>query len=344
MKLKQITFSFLFVLSCFFLISCQPSTHTEYPLLLHDQIMGTTYTVKVSTLPDSAKANEIKKIIRELLIRIDSQMSTYKPESEISMINSDFSEGWLPVSEELMQVLAVSKEISLASGGAFDITIGALVDLWGFGSTDNQYEKPDKKQIQEKLAVVGFKNLEFDTEQNKLKKNNSDIHIDLSAIAKGYAVDKVAEILLLNNMNDFMVEIGGEIKLSGTNKEHLMWRIAIEKPDAERRVIQKILSISNMAIATSGDYRNFYELDGIRFSHTIDPRTGQPITHKLASVTVLDKSAMKADGWATALMVLGPDAGFQVAEQQNIAAMFIIKSKDGFEEKATSAFFSTIKQ
>jgi thiamine biosynthesis lipoprotein len=222
--------------------------------------------------------------------------------------------------------------------------VGKLVNLWGFGVEPMNFTVPDTGLLQQTLAATGYQHLSINPSTAEIKKAIPQLYLDLSAIAKGYAVDQVALLLEKQGIQDYMVEIGGEIRLKGKNISGNGWNIAIEKPTSAQRMIQKIVSISNTAMATSGDYRNFFESNGIRYSHTLDPRTGRPIHHQLASVTILSDTAMTADGLATAMMVLGENEGYQLAQQHAIAALFIIKTADGFVEKSTSAFRNFFKE
>jgi thiamine biosynthesis lipoprotein len=206
-----------------------------------------------------------------------------------------------------------------------------------------KYIAPNDGEITDKLLKVGFRFLHFDEKTKKVKKQNPELYLDLSGIAKGYAVDQVGLLLEKQGISNYMVEIGGELRLKGKNSKNKPWRIAIEKPSSDRQTIQKVLPLSDISLATSGDYRNFFEANGVRFSHTIDPRTGKPITHKLASITILSDTTMKADALATALMVLGADEGYRIAEEENIAALFIIKTKDGFVEKLSPSFLNKLQ-
>jgi len=324
------------VLLVFLLSACEK----QYPLHYSDAIMGTSFTIKVSVLPDGVTKGEIKQKIKQLLDKLNSQLSTYQKDSELSLFNKSSSTQWQPVSESLFNVLKEADNISKLSAGAFDITVGSLVNLWGFGVDPTSFTAPEEKLINKQLLRVGYRHLMLNEETQQIKKDLPDLYLDLSAIAKGYAVDQVGLLLEKQGIGQYMVEIGGELRLKGTNINGTPWRIAVEKPTINQRMIQKELSISNMSIATSGDYRNFFELSGVRYSHTIDPRTGKPITHKLASVTILSDTTINADSLATAMMVLGAEQGYKLAEEQQIAALFIIKNEGGFEEKVTTAFIS----
>ena len=323
----------------FLLSGCVSNNSIEkYPLNYSGPTMGTSFSVKASQLPKGVQANYIEQLIQSRLTEINKHMSTYIKDSELSLINSAPNSATRFISPELYKVISTAQEVSRLSDGAFDITVGPLVNLWGFGPDKTVYQAPAAEDIQQALLHVGYEKVILSTRLLTLSKMLPEISIDLSSLAKGYAVDEVAKIMEKQGISNYMVEIGGELYLKGTNLQGENWRIAIEKPSIERRELQKVLSITDIAMATSGDYRNFFEQDGQRFSHTIDPRTGYPITHKLASVTVLSDTTMKADAWATALMVLGPVEGYRVAEQLNMAVFFIIKTKQGFVERATPLF------
>jgi thiamine biosynthesis lipoprotein len=345
MELKKIKRGLGSVLVLVFLLSsCDQQRSVEtYRLHYSDAIMGTRYTVKVPKLPDSLSNEKIIIQIKTLLEKLDGQMSTFKQDSELSQINKKQSTEWLAVSTSLYTVLKQAEIVAEFSKGAFDITVGPLVNLWGFGSKPMSFKVPKEELIKKQLAKTGYRHLLLDDSTQKIRKEFADLYLDLSAIAKGYAVDQVAALLESRGIADFMVEIGGELRLKGKNVSNKRWRIAVEKPAVERRTIQKVLPLTDIALATSGDYRNFFESDGVRFSHTIDPRSGKPITHKLASITILSDTTMKADALATALMVLGPDDGYLIAEQEEIAALFIIKTDDGFVEKASSEFIKRLR-
>ncbi len=331
---------FLSLFLVFLLTACNQSNqiNKKYPFIYSDGIMGTRFNIKVSQLPDTVDANQLQQQIKQLLDLLNMQMSTYLPDSELSILNRSQSVNWQPVSVPLYEVLYKAKQVNKQSHGAFDVTVGPLVNLWGFGPDPMHFVAPAEKLITEKLKQTGSEYLFLNEENKSFKKGIPGLYIDLSALAKGYAVDQVALLLEKQGIQHYMVEIGGELRLRGHNVDGSPWRIAIEKPTVDRRMIQKILPVTNISMATSGDYRNFFEVDGVRFSHTIDPRTGSPITHKLASVTILSDTCMDADAWATALTVLGPEQGFELAEKRQIAALFIIKTADGFSEKSTSAF------
>ena len=322
------------------------SAEKKFPFNYSGPTMGTSFSIKVSQLPKGVKTYRLETLIQKRLAEINQSMSTYIKDSEISLINSSQSTNTQFISPGLFTVIETAQEISRLSDGAFDITVGPLVNLWGFGPDKVSYQAPDAEDIQQALSNTGYDKIILTTRLLTLSKKIPELSIDLSALAKGYAVDEVAKLLEKQGITNYMVEIGGELFLKGKNLQDENWRIAVEKPNAEKRELQRVLPISDIAMATSGDYRNFFEQDGQRFSHTIDPRTGYPIKHKLASVTVLSDTTMKADAWATTLMVLGEEEGYKIAEQQELAAYFIIKTDQGFVERETPLFseYTKVKQ
>ncbi|MDP6979921.1 MAG: FAD:protein FMN transferase, partial [Myxococcota bacterium] len=229
--------------------------------------------------------------------------------------------------------------VSRDSGGAFDVTVGPLVAAWGFGATDRAPEPPSDAEREALEERVGFAKLRVDPEGNTLSKLHPDVSCDLSAVAKGYGVDRIALLLERKGHRDHLVEIGGELRAKGTRLDGRVWRVGIERPDALTRTSREIIDLRNISLATSGDYRDYYEVDGRRISHTIDPRAGHPIDHRLASVSVLHPQAAWADALATTLNVLGPHAGFRFAEERNLAALLLLREGDGeFHDLATSAW------
>lgn len=324
----------------FLLVSCDTETTKQYPFVYQGQTMGTSFTIKASVVSENINQQALKQQIKSLLHKINLSMSTYIETSEISLFNQSSSTEWQDVSPRLFEVLRTAQDTSKLTRGAFDISIGPLVNLWGFGPDVMTYSVPEESKIKQRLNQIGYQHLLLDDKANKIKKTIPSLTLDLSALAKGYAVDQVALLIEKEGISSYLVEIGGEIRLKGRNINGQFWWIAIEKPVSDNRAIHKVLPVSNIAMATSGDYRNYFENKGIRFSHTIDPRTGYPVTHKLASVTILSENTMQADALATAIMVLGPREGYQLAEEKQIAALFLIKSNAGYEEKSTSEFIN----
>ncbi|RUM54129.1 MAG: FAD:protein FMN transferase ApbE [Methylococcus sp.] len=327
-----------FLLLVLVLSGCSEKEHAGFPFQLAGTTMGTTFSVKISVLPDGLDTDELKQDIRQTFHDINSMMSTYLPDSELSRFNRHTGTDWVAISKPFGVVLAEAVSVSELSSGAYDVTVGPLVNLWGFGPGKKLPEIPSAADIQTQVQRTGFRMVELDEPGQRARKTNPALYIDLSSLAKGYAVDRVTELLVNRGIDDYLVEVGGEIKLGGSRANGEIWNIAVEKPEAGVRSIEQVLQLTDVAVATSGDYRNFFESGGLRYSHTIDPRTGWPVNHALVSVTVLDASAMHADALATALMVLGPDEGFQLASKHQLTVLFIKKRGEGFETLKTAGF------
>ncbi|MCP4202673.1 MAG: FAD:protein FMN transferase [bacterium] len=307
--------------------------------VLSGQALGTTYAVKVVAEGGLAvgQSESLELEIEETLAAIDASMSTWREDSELERFNRHGTEPFL-LSPALDEVMAKALEIGSRSGGAFDITVGPLVEAWGFGP-EAESREPSPERIAELLGQTGSHRLTLDRQGRTLRKNAGRIRCDLSAIAKGYAVDKLAAALAGTGYSDFMIELGGEVMVRGVNATGEDWRIGIEVPDPERRAVYAVVALDGRALATSGNYRNFRIEDGRVVSHIIDPRTGRPVTHTLASVSVIAETCMEADAWATALSVLGPDEGLEAARREGLAALFIAHHPDGeLEETSTAAF------
>jgi len=320
------------------IVSCSPETKTPTLVKLTGPTMGTAYSVKVRKLPAGLNQEDLQGGIEQVLKRINDRMSTYLEDSELSRFNKQQTTDWMEVSTETVAVIREAIRTSRLTEGAFDVTVGPLVNLWGFGPIPRGDTIPSDTEIREALQKVGYTKIHTRISPPAIKKDRPDIQIDLSAIAKGYAVDQVADYLDKSRVLDYLVEIGGELRAKGKNAKGTAWTVGIEKPVANERVIHQVLHLKDQAMATSGDYRNYFEKNGRRFSHTINPRTGRPIKHHLASVTVINPSSMRADAMATALMVLGPEVGYELAERQKLAALFILRDSDGFQERATPEF------
>ncbi|WP_328984906.1 FAD:protein FMN transferase [Thiorhodovibrio winogradskyi] len=311
-------------------------------LELKGRTMGTSYSVQVARPPSDLDRAALQQSIAEELARINARMSTYDPDSWLSRFNQSDSTDWFAVPPELARVVAEAQRISHLSGGAFDVSVGRLVNLWGFGPEFHLDRTPTPEAIAETLAVTGYHSLKVRADPPALRKTQTELYVDLSAIAKGYAVDRLAELLAARGVTDYLVEVGGELRAAGRHPQR-PWRVAIERPANERlksggRAVFRVVPLRDVAMATSGDYRNFFEQDGVFYSHTIDPASGRPVDHRLASVSVLDESCMRADALATALLVLGPERGLALAKEQGIAAFFIERSESGYQARMSPAF------
>jgi thiamine biosynthesis lipoprotein len=303
------------------------------------ETMGTTYNVKYINLNNQAtelSADEMKAKIDKLLINVNQLMSTYIPNSELSLLNKAPKNVAFAISPATQYVIQEALKLHDISEGMLDITVGPLVNQWGFGPTLRANKIPTSEQLKQTMSYVGVD--KFTLANNAITKLHPDVYIDLSTIAKGFGVDEVADLLLSEGIKNFLVEIGGEMRVAGKKPNEQNWLIAIEKPITGSRAIQQIVNIGDNAIATSGDYRNYFEENGVRYSHLINPLTGYPIQHNLVSVTVVADKSIEADGLATALMVMGPEKGQALAEKEGIAALFITKELDGFVEKRSLEF------
>nr|WP_255775346.1 FAD:protein FMN transferase [Microbulbifer sediminum] len=299
--------------------------------------MGTRYHLTIVDAPDGVTREGLQSLVDSELVAVNQEMSTYIPDSELMQLNDGPVGEPVPVSAPLAEVVGLALDIYRRSEGAFDITVGPLVNLWGFGPTPEPQQVPAQAEIDSLLAQLGSDALVLERKPDRLTRKRP-VQLDLSAIAKGYGVDRVARLLDDLGVANYLVEIGGELRTRGHNPDGREWRIGIESPTTAGHVVHKPVRVSNRAVATSGDYRNYYERDGVRYSHSIDPRTGRPLSHQLASVTVIADNCAEADGLATALNVMGADAGLQLAEREGLAVFMLVKTKDGFEERYSSAF------
>jgi len=308
---------------------------------LTGRTMGTTYSVKLVDMPQQMPAQQLAETIGAALTRLDRElMSTYSADSELSRLNRAPINTVLPLSAEMTEVLALAQQLSERTGGAFDVTVGPLVNRWGFGPQAVD-DAPGQPEIDALLASVGYQKLQLDVQAATLTKTG-EVYIDLSGIAKGYAVDQVAGLLDSLDVASYFIEVGGELRIKGYKPGNESWVPAIEKPVDDAPEVHEIFYARGEAIAVagSGDYRNYFELGGVRYSHEIDPATGRPVRHNLAAVYVIAPSAAAADAWATAFMVLGADKGYVLAEREQLAVYFITRSSsgEGFDERYTAGF------
>ncbi|WP_296935606.1 FAD:protein FMN transferase [uncultured Marinobacter sp.] len=307
-------------------------------------VFGTSYHINVVLTEDQERLETLASGIDEVLEDVDASMSTWRDDSELSRFNQRTDQsGWVPVSAGLFEVLQKANEISRLTDGAFDVTIGPVVNLWGFGPQARPEKTPSEESLSTVLAATGFEKLELQADPPAVRATPPQ-YVDLSAIAKGYGVDAVARFLESEGVEAYLVEIGGEVRVNGRKPDGSTWRLAIEQPVSERREVNRVVALESRAMATSGDYRNYYESDGRRYSHTIDPETGKPIAHKLASVTVIADDCMTADALATGFNVMGYERANELAVRENIPAYFIVRTEQGFETHQTPAFSSYVTQ
>jgi len=298
--------------------------------------MGTTWSVKLIS-EESVEESDLQIGIQAVLDNVDSKMSNWVSSSDVSEFNMAGSGCWA-VSPETLEVVALSQSISALSDGLFDATLEPLIELWGFGAEFRSDQIPEGEAVQQNLAMVGYQKLRIN--EGELCKDVDELFLNLSATAKGYAVDLTMEYLASLGYHDILVEVGGEIRGLGLNRNGEFWRVGIESPldGLMSGAIQEEVSLENQALATSGDYRNYFMHEGVRYSHIIDARTGFPVPQELASVTVRHDSSAWADGWATALLAMGAEEGLELAEQQELAVYLILRTDSGFEVQTSSAW------
>ncbi len=306
--------------------------------LVTGSTMGTSYSVKIPQLPARLDRDALERDIAEILEAVNRQMSTYRPDSELSRFNAGAPGTWIGVSPDTLAVVTEALRISRLTEGAFDPTVGPLVDLWGFGPGDSPQVVPAAERIETARRRIGHRHVRTKAAPPSLGKDRRDVQVDLSGIAKGFGVDKVAEHLERIGIDYYLVEIGGELRGRGYSPRGDTWRVGIERPVAAPGRVQRVVRLGGRALATSGDYRIFFERDGSRYSHIINPRDGWPVNHGLASVTVVAPTTLQADALSTALMVLGPEVGLALARREEIAAFFIAKTDGGFVERVTPTF------
>ncbi|OCR22556.1 thiamine biosynthesis protein ApbE [Pseudomonas syringae] len=303
--------------------------------------MGSTYSVKYVRSSGGPAPDEVQAKVEALLAQVDEQMSTYRADSLVSRFNDLPAQSCMQLPETMLDLVRYGDQLSRESDGSFDLTVEPLMDLWGFGPHGKGERVPSAEQIAQVRQQVGFGHLRIDGTQ--LCKD-ANIKLDFDSIAAGNTVDQAAQLVESLDINSYLVEFTGELKARGHKPDGSPWRIAIEAPRDDAQVAQVVLALDNLGMSTSGDYRNYFETDGKRYSHTFDPHSGAPITHNLASVTVVSPSALHADGLSTMLEVLGPDKGYRYAIDHQIAAFFITREPQGFVTRSTPAFTAVLAQ
>lgn len=347
MKIKTLLTGAIFAIFSLILTACEKAPEQ---ILLEGKTMGTTYHVKyiddgkVKNLP---KPEAVKQQLDAILKEVNNQMSTYQKESQISQFNQfRLIDTPFNVATDFALVVEEAIRLNQLTQGALDVTVGPLVNLWGFGPDKRLNKVPTAEQIAERAKSVGIEKLAVGFNQNDrqtgayLIKKEPNVYVDLSSIAKGFGVDKVATHLENLGLAHYLVEIGGEIYGKGNNLKGQPWTIAIEKPEfAQGASVQITVPLKNLGMATSGNYRNYFEDEqGNRLSHIIDPKSLRPISHNLASITVFAPTTMTADGLSTGLFVLGAEKALEVAEQHKLAIFLIIKNGERYETKMSSEF------
>lgn len=297
--------------------------------------MGTTYTIRLAEVPAAMTPQAIQAQVDERLAEFDLAMSTYNPESELSRFNRSATSDWFDVSVDTAKVVDFALKLAADTGGKFDPTVGPLVNLWGFGPSRKVRRPPSDEAIAEARKSVGYEHLAARLDPPALKKDLASIYVDLNAIAPGYGIDVVAELLEHIGISAFMIEIGGEVRTRGVKPDGSKWKIGIEDADPSKETFKAVVPLKNEALATSGNYRNFFEFEDRTYSHTIDPSTGRPVEHRLATVTVRAPTCMEADAYATAVTALGPEAGYDWAVKRDLAVLMVERTDDDYRDRAT---------
>jgi thiamine biosynthesis lipoprotein len=297
--------------------------------------MGTTWSVRLVAARTLRRA-PVGEAIQSALDEVVAQMSTWDASSDLCRFNAAPPGTWHALPDHFHEVIACARDVAAHSAGAFDPTAGALVDAWGFGPAP-QRGVPDRATLSQACRRAGWPRIAVDPARRALRQPGG-LALDLSAIAKGFGVDLVARRLQALGIADHLVEVGGELRGTGVKPDGQPWWVQLEQPDGDGTGERTLLALHGLSVATSGDYRRWFEHEGVRYSHTIDPRDGRPIRHGLASVTVIHADCMRADAWSTALNVLGPDAGLALADRLVLAARFLVRDGDGFVERRSAAF------
>lgn len=292
--------------------------------------MGTTYSIRLIGVLSKKETNRLAERMDQLLFEINQQMSTWLDDSEISAFNQHNSIAPFQVSEGFASVTKSALRLASTTEGAFDPTLQPLLNIWGFGSESRDRQPPSPVVIEETRQQTGWQKITVNAD-NELKKEVPSLQLALGAIAKGYAVDQLGQLLREEAFDEWFIEVGGEVLVSGENVDRVAWKIGIQSPDATffDTTLHGIVQATNGAVATSGNYRNFVEVDGRRYAHIIDPRSGQAVYSDLVSVSVLAPTCLEADGWATALYVMDVESGLEkVNHLPNIEALFICSSNE----------------
>ena len=308
-----------------------PATPKAAVTVLEGKTMGTFWRVSVVGV-DKSRAEELRTKVQTQLDGDDRLLSTWKNDSALMRFNHSRSTTPWPVNEAMADIVTESLRIGRKTQGAMDITVGPLVNLWGFGPDKQPVSTPTQAQIDAAKARTGLDKLTVINRADRqyLQKSIPDLYVDLSTVGEGYAADHLARLMTEEGISRYLVSVGGALVSRGMNADGQPWRVAIQKPTDRENAVQAIVDINGHGISTSGSYRNYYELDGKRISHVIDPQTGRPITHKLVSVTVIAPTALEADAWDTGLMVLGTEKAQQVVREQGLTVYMIMKEGDGF--------------
>ncbi|MBK5513014.1 FAD:protein FMN transferase [Pseudomonas sp. TH15] len=297
--------------------------------------MGSTYSIKYVRHAGGPDSSQVRREVEGILADVDRQMSTYRSDSDIERFNDLPANSCQTMPAPILELVRVGEQLSLQSEGSYDLTVEPLMNLWGFGPQGREEKVPSAEALAEVMKRVGHGHLRINGDQ--LCKDAA-IEVDFNSIAAGYTVDTIAARLEALGIHSYLAEATGELKAVGKKLDGSPWKIALEEPRDDQQVAERIINVDGYGVSTSGDYRNYFEQGGQRYSHTFDARTGAPITHNLASVTVIIPSTLMADGLSTLLLILGPERGWDYAEKHNIGAFFVIRADTGFVTRTNQAF------
>jgi FAD:protein FMN transferase len=318
--------------------ACRPAAPDGSPVSLGGPTMGARWSVTIAQAEISVEEHErLQRLTQAALTGIERLLSTWDPASELSRFNAMASTDIFPVAPETFEAFRLAASLSAETGGAFDPTVAPLIDAWGFGSK-RDVPVPDDRTVERLRADVGMALVELDSAGAWVRKRKPGVRCNFSAFVPGWAADRIAADLVLRGYTNFLVDVGGEIVARGLNQERQPWQVAIERPEREDRIVERVVSLTNRALSTSGDYRNFREVAGRRLPHILDPRTGRPVDHTLASASVITDTAARADAMSTAMMVLGPDSAMAFARERKIGVLLLVRTAGGFEERQSPEF------
>lgn len=322
----------LVVLMLMLLTGCEPGDTLER---VSGPTMGSTYTVQYVRTPQGPAPEQVQSEVQGILAGIDQRFSTYRSDSLVATFNRLPASSCQNMPADVLDLVKVGQQLSAQSGGAFDLTVEPLLDLWGFGPQSRAEQVPTAAQLEQARQRVGYRQLHIDGEQ--LCKQAA-VEVDFNSIAAGHAVDLIGERLQALGIGSYLAEATGELKAVGHKPDGSAWQIALELPRDDRQIASEVIAVEGFGVSTSGDYRNYFEQNGRRYSHTFDARLGRPVSHDLAAVTVLAPSALMADGYSSVLLILGPEQGWAFALAHDLAAVFVTRSGPGFVSLATPAF------
>lgn len=318
---------------------------TRTQMDLEGKTMGTFYSVKISGDVKISKPL-LQQQVDALLEQANDDISTYRPGSVLSRFNQSYSTDPQPIPRGMADIILMAQRIGRDTQGAMDITVGPLVNLWGFGPDKRTFKVPDQQQIEAAQKNIGLQHLKLlsDSRGEWLQKDLPNMYVDLSTLGEGYGVDQLVKLMARNGITNYLVSVGGAVSSRGVNGQGKPWRVAIQKPTDRENAVQALVDLQGYGISTAGSYRNYFEQNGQRYSHVIDPATGRPITHRLVSATVIAPTALEADGWDTGLMVLGTEKALKLAEEKGLAVYLISKTDEGFSAVMTPQFKAFLVQ